>query len=99
MPITFDKKSKIVETANLLGRSDQYHSNEVLFDSSERCFYSKTQHLSARNLWQGCQIVNSNVFFDRSAQYLCNEVLFDGSGRHFHGETQHPALKRHIKFT
>ena len=42
-------------------------------------------HLSGRNIWQGCQVVNINVSFDRFAQHLYNEVLFDGSGRHFYG--------------
>ena len=60
----------------------------MLFVGLESHFYSEIQypasekvwkfHLSAHNLWQGCQVTIIDVF--------CNEVLDDGSGRHFYSE-------------
>ena len=81
-------------------RSTQYPCNKVLDDGSGSHFRREIHpakkkvwifHLSAHNLWQGCQIAIIGVSLDRSALMFCNVVLGAGSGRHFYSEIQDPA--------
>ena len=77
----------------IVGLGSHFQS-EIQYPASEkRCKF----HLSAHNLWQGCQIAIIEVVLDRSTQYLCNEVLNNDSGSHFQREINTP--KKSIKIS